>query len=200
MNIQRSLVLILFTSAISCSLFDNDNPDFFTVTPVSAVEVALKIRAERGDSISIIRSQTLVFSFRMASSDTVLIDSDLVPATSYIWKADNHARGGRWKPVELQTTTMDTTSHAFTWEKFEFGEYSSSFIRDVDIIDSNNIWAVGEIYMNDSLGSPDFTPYNAVHWDGEEWEVKRITVDFRGNEVTPPLKVFRFSHITIFGL
>jgi hypothetical protein len=62
----------------------------------------------------------------------------------------------------------------FTWQSFEFGQHSSSVLYDVAIIDENNIWAVGEIYMNDSLGNPDPTPYNAVHWNGTEWELKRI--------------------------
>ena len=47
-------------------------------------------------------------------------------------------------------------------------------LYDVAIIDENNIWAVGEIYLNDSLGQPDPTPYNAVHWDGISWNLKKI--------------------------
>ncbi len=34
---------------------------------------------------------------------------------------------------------------------------------------------MGEIYLNDSLGQPDPHPYGLIHWDGTEWEVKRIT-------------------------
>ena len=41
-------------------------------------------------------------------------------------------------------------------------------------IDENNIWAVGEIYMLDSLGNHDPHAYNAVHWDGLNWEMLRI--------------------------
>jgi len=70
---------------------------------------------------------------------------------------------------------QDTTSHNFSFETFTFGEHSSSSLNDVALINDNNIWAVGEIYMNDSLGQPDPHPYGLVHWDGTEWEVKRIT-------------------------
>ncbi|MCK7525918.1 MAG: hypothetical protein MZV64_54080 [Ignavibacteriales bacterium] len=28
--------------------------------------------------------------------------------------------------------------------------------------------------MNDSLGNPDPNAYNAVHWNGQSWELKRI--------------------------
>ena len=68
---------------------------------------------------------------------------------------------------------IDTTSHAINWTIDEIGEYGS-ILRDVVIIDENNIWAVGEIYLKDSLGNPDPKAYNAVHWDGSKWQLKRI--------------------------
>jgi len=70
---------------------------------------------------------------------------------------------------------VDTTSHNFTFQTWTFGEHSSSVLYDVAIIDENNIWAAGEIYLNDSLGQPDPHPYGLVHWDGIAWDVKRIT-------------------------
>lgn len=61
------------------------------------------------------------------------------------------------------------------WQVFEFGgECGSSILFDVAIIDENNIWAVGEIYMRDSLGRCDPKAYNAIHWDGSKWELNRI--------------------------
>ncbi len=74
---------------------------------------------------------------------------------------------------ELSVTTMDTTSHNFTWQTFTFGgQGGSSTLFDVAIINENDIWAVGEMYVYDSTGSP--VLYNAVHWDGQEWDLKRI--------------------------
>ncbi len=61
---------------------------------------------------------------------------------------------------------MDTTSHNFTWQTFTFGEHSTSTLYDVAIIDENNIWAVGEIYMNDSLGNPDPIFITLLQWNG----------------------------------
>ncbi len=43
------------------------------------------------------------------------------------------------------------------------------------IIDENNIWAVGEIYLNDSTGQPDPHPYGIIHWNGTEWNVQKLT-------------------------
>ena len=69
---------------------------------------------------------------------------------------------------------MDTTSHNFTWQSWEFGECNNSVLYDVAIINENNIWAVGEIYMRDSLGRCDPTFYNVVHWNGTNWKPKKI--------------------------
>ncbi|KAA0220538.1 glucosyl transferase [candidate division KSB1 bacterium] len=89
----------------------------------------------------------------------------------------------------------DTTSHNFTWQSWRFGgEAGSSYLNDVAIIDENNIWAVGTIYLKDSTGQPDPNIYNAVHWNGSEWEVKRVSVLYRGNIITPPLYgIYAFS-------
>ncbi len=103
---------------------------------------------------------------------------------------------------ELSVTTIDTTNHNFTFETFELGEPLTgynSILYDVAIIDENNIWAVGEIFMNDSLGNPDPHAYNAVHWDGNQWEVKKISVLYRGNLITPPLYgIFALSNSEIW--
>ena len=71
-------------------------------------------------------------------------------------------------------TDQDTTSHNFTFQTWSFGQHSSNILYDVAIIDENNIWAVGEIYLNDSLGQTDPQAYNAIHWNGVQWEFKRI--------------------------
>jgi hypothetical protein len=94
---------------------------------------------------------------------------------------------------------MDTTSHNFTWETFEFGGVNgSSYLRDVAIINENDIWAVGEIFTEDTYTYDSNgvwqQPYNAVHWDGNEWELKRIIVNFRGNPTFIPLEgIYAFA-------
>ena len=49
------------------------------------------------------------------------------------------------------------------------------------VIGENDIWAVGEIYLNDSLGVPETTPYNAAHWDGQDWEILRVPYYYNGS-------------------
>ena len=78
------------------------------------------------------------------------------------------------EPPDNNNNGQDTTSHNFTWQSWTFGEIGTSRLYDVAIVDENNIWAVGEIYLLDSLGQPDPRAYNALHWDGIKFEIERI--------------------------
>jgi hypothetical protein len=98
---------------------------------------------------------------------------------------------------ELSITTMDTTSHEFQWDSYTFGGYhGSSVFYDVAIIDENNIWAVGEIY-GDSLNPQ--IDYNAIHWDGHQWELKRVPFYYGGDVWYLPLRsIIAFSSSDIW--
>jgi len=58
---------------------------------------------------------------------------------------------------------LDTTSHNYTWTIDTLGT-NGSYLRDVIIIDENNIWAVGNIVT-------DTGEYNAARWNGMVWEL-----------------------------
>jgi len=78
----------------------------------------------------------------------------------------------------------DTTSHNFTWQIDTIG-IRNSVLFDVAVINENNTWAVGEIHTAetdtfDSLGNW-IPPFNAVHWNGIEWEMKRFMKENNGN-------------------
>ena len=115
-----------------------------------------------------------IMSFYQTKRDTTLIDTGLAVEQTYTYQAIIKNKGEEGKSKEIEISTLPTTSSNFTWEKYTFGEHSSSIIRDVAIINENDIWAVGEIYMNDSTGKADLLPYNAVHWNGQKWELMRI--------------------------
>jgi hypothetical protein len=127
-------------------------------------ELTLKQYNPTGDSVT----QT----FSLSTQDFLLYIDSLLPNQTYQYQVSSIQYQA--SSIKHPVTTMDTTSHNFTWQTFEFGQHSSSVLYDVAIINENNIWAVGEIYMNDSLGNPDPTFYNAVHWDGNTWVLKRI--------------------------
>ena len=109
--------------------------------------------------------------------DTTLIVNNLLPNKTYTFTAS--IKTSNFISNTLTVTTADTTSHNFTWESFRFGDRGSSELYDVAIINENNIWAVGNIHTEDTGkwnadSTKWLTPYNAVHWDGNTWELKRI--------------------------
>ena len=149
-----------------------------SVEDVSCTEVWLNIKA---DSLTfpseiILLKDTVTQTISLCCSDTTLYIDSLLPNKPYTCKAILTADTSIKSEI-VTAQTLDTTSHNFTWQSWTFGEHSSSVLYDVAIIDENNIWAVGEIYMNDSLGNPDPKYYNAAHWNGTVWELKRILYD-----------------------
>ncbi|MBK7378792.1 MAG: glucosyl transferase [Ignavibacteriales bacterium] len=169
-----------------------------SVEDVSCTEVWLNIKA---DSLTfpseiILLKDTVTQTINLCCSDTTLYIDSLLPNKPYNYKAILTA-DTTIKSETLTAQTLDTTSHNFFWQSWEFGEHSSSVLYDVAIIDENNIWAVGEIYMNDSLGNPDPHAYNAAHWDGSQWELKKImfpTVCGSVNRTSYPAKsIFAFQ-------
>ncbi|MCZ7609357.1 MAG: hypothetical protein M5U17_04265 [Ignavibacterium sp.] len=126
-------------------------------------ELTLKQYNPNNDSLS--------QDFVLNTKDTLLYIDSLLPSQSYKFKAIlNTTNHPQTTTNEVELTTMDTTSHNFTYQTFEFGEPltgNSSRLYDVAIVNENDIWAVGEIYVNDSLGQTEV--YGLLHWDGSTW-------------------------------
>ncbi|MBU2506660.1 MAG: hypothetical protein KJ799_08045, partial [Bacteroidetes bacterium] len=134
------------------------------------------------------RNNEFLTAFTMDRTDTLFFDEGLLPSKTYNYKAK---LGGFTAAAEA--VTMDTTSHDFTWQTFTFGgNGGSSYLKDVAIINENDIWAVGEMHTaeTDQFDSNGVwvQPYNAVHWDGTSWELRRIYVNYRGEPNFAPLK------------
>jgi hypothetical protein len=135
-------------------------------------------------------------TINLITTDTLLYIDSLLPNTSYQYQASSIQY--RVSSKELNITTLDTTSHNFSFETFTFGGTAgSSSLYDVVIV-GDEIWAVGEIYVADTSING-YTTYNAVHWDGVEWELKRINMESSCNPVTyPPLRaIWAFSENNI---
>jgi hypothetical protein len=140
--------------------------------------------------LNLLKDNTITKTINLQTADTLLYIDSLLPNTSYQYQVTSiqSATGGPVSSNELSVTTLDTTSHNFTWQTWTFGGGGeASFINDVAIIDENNIYACGEIYLPDSLGNPDDNLYNVLHWDGNNWRPKRISAEFRGNIITPAI-------------
>ncbi|MCL6098919.1 MAG: glucosyl transferase [Bacteroidetes bacterium] len=103
---------------------------------------------------------------------------------------------GTTEPIDSNGTPPDTTSNSFVWQKYTFGGGGgSSVLHDVAVINDTNIWAVGEIYMKDSLGNDDPYAYNLARWDGKKWSIKKISfTNSQGQTfLTPIQSIFAFS-------
>ncbi len=169
-----------------------------TVEDISCTEAWVKITTtnyQTPNTLTLFVNDKADQSITLVRSDTLLYVDSLLPNQSYKIKAAFVTNNQQQTTNEVIAKTMDTTSHNFSWQTFTFGEGSNSLLYDVAIIDENNIWAVGEIYMTDSLGNPDPHVYNAIHWGGNKWELKRIPISFNGTPFYPVIKsVFAFNN------
>ena len=201
------LFLALLFSSLSCDSTEPPPivppppppPDYrnitLTVEDISYTEAWINVKT---DSISFPATITLLKNtneekFVLFNSDTTVYVDSLQPNVNYTFQAV--LTGDTIKSDTVKAKTLEPTSHNFTWETWEFGTHSSSALYDVAIIDENNIWAVGEIYMNDSLGNPDSKLYNLIKWNGTEWKPERIYfTNSQGQSFLAPMKsIFAFS-------
>jgi hypothetical protein len=107
------------------------------------------------------------------TKDSLLYIDSLLPNQTYRFQAISQSTNQSIKSDEITAATMDTTSHEFTFETFTFGTIGSSTLYDVAIISPENIWCVGEIMIADTSING-YTTYNAVHWDGTNWNLHQI--------------------------
>ncbi len=140
-------------------------------------------------------------TINLSKADTLLYIDSLLPNISYTFQAT-----GLQSPVSdvksnsLSVTTMDTTSHNFTFETYTFGgQAGSCVLNDVAIINENYIIAVGTVFLTDSIGQPDPQAYGAAIWNGQSWELKKlfyntnIPVTPRGIFVVSPTEIYLAS-------
>jgi hypothetical protein len=149
-------------------------------------------------TLNLIKDNTITKTINLQTADTLLYIDSLLPNTSYQYQVTSiqSATGGPATSNELSVTTLDTTSHNFTWQTFTFGDIGNSVLFDVAVIPENNIWCVGEIRIADN--SPiGYTRYSYVKWNGDEWELgklKYFPLGSIGDSITTTgLSVFAFN-------
>jgi hypothetical protein len=147
--------------------------EFTTTNLLLPATITLKQTNSNGDT----KFQIL----NLNTKDSLLYIDSLLPNKNYKYLVSSNEYQALSN--ELTINTLDTTSHNFTWQTWTFGEHDASFLWDVAIIDENNIWAVGEIYMNDSLGEPDIHPFNLVVWDITKWNLVKLTYQSLSSEI-----------------
>lgn len=128
------------------------------------------LSATYGGDVVIKRDGNIVLTLNRATLDTMWWDNSLLPHHTYTYKA--------YKKIDLNlvdesnilaVTTMDTTSHNFTWQIDTLGDGNGSVLRDISIINETCMIAVGEIHVKDSLGGWDPTTFNVARWNGSSW-------------------------------
>jgi len=159
------------------------------VKDVSCTDAWLRLTAENlppSTGFQLLRGDSVVQQGEMSTSDTLLYNEGLLPNHDYTYRAFLINDGRRIAQSAGQNvTTMDTTSQVFTWQTMAFSSpYGSASLYDVAIINENDIWAVGEIYSDSAQPS---LPYNAVHWDGQHWELMRIPFVYQGSDFWGPI-------------
>jgi hypothetical protein len=113
--------------------------------------------------------------FDANAKDTVVYCDALLPKQSYTLRAYRISGNTIFDSSEALTiTTLDSTSHSFSWMVDSLGDGNGSFLRDLAIISDTNIWAVGNMYKRDSTGNFEADPYNVARWNGSTWQLIRV--------------------------
>ncbi|MDO9549040.1 MAG: hypothetical protein Q7J65_08775 [Candidatus Marinimicrobia bacterium] len=165
---------------------------FLSVEDFLCIWVTLKVTIPDSGNINyfmIKREGKEIINTTLLNEDTLITDTDLRPDTDYTYRA-YFLKGSTVKDSsdELTVHTLPTTSHDFTWEIDRIGVHPTHF-NDVQIISENDVWAVGDIrledtYTYDSAGVWQ-RPYSAAHWDGKEWKLFRFIDDYYGIPIRP---------------
>src|SRR5690606_37389250 len=168
-------IIILFTTCNTTEPPPEDTRKLtLTFEDASCIEAWININTENIQlpaSINIFINDSISQISILNTKDSLLYIDSLLPNKTYKLKAASIDYGVM--SSEISVTTLDTTSHNFTFETWTFGDIGSSVLFDVAIISEDNIWCVGEINIADTSVNG-YTTYNAVHWNGSEWQLKRI--------------------------
>jgi hypothetical protein len=165
---------IICTSCTNNGVNPHANPLGLTVTHVNCTEVFLKLSVAANEeqiALTLNRGNLTLATMTMTSSDSVFVDIGLLPNKTYTYTLTT----SKWN-VSTQATTMDTTSHNWSWEVDTLG-IADSYLYDVTIINDTLAYAVGGVYLNDSTGQFDQQPYNLGIWNGHTWQLKKLFAD-----------------------
>jgi len=145
-----------------------------SVTKCSCTEAWLDFQLPQGGREFTFWVDSLSLTLAPVADTTVFLEN-LLPSKNYtITVRGQETEKYLADSLEYQFQTLDTTTNSFNYEFYEFGDGISNSFYDVAIINEQNIWVVGGIYLADSSGQVSKDAYNALHWDGNSWNPKRI--------------------------
>jgi len=190
-KMKKIIILLLITLIelpfLSCDTTETGNNEqlYIELADVSCTESWLKVETSGVNfpaELKLYRDNELNQEIMLTENSTTVYDSLLASSQGYLYQVELAGITSK----EITVTTLDTTSHNFSCETFTFGEHASSYLNDVVIIDENNIIAVGQIFLNDSLGNADPRSYSVAKWGGEKWELKKLF--YNTNSIVAPIR------------
>jgi len=150
------LIIAIFL-AVSCKECPTE-PDYdiyLSVEDVLCTSVSLKVTMPDSGKINtfeldrskglLAENDSTIATFSCTDDDTLITDENLMPDTDYTYRV-RFLKDGKTKSESdlVSVHTLPTTSHDFVWEIDTLGNYGS-YLKDVWIVDENNIWVVGNI-------------------------------------------------------
>ncbi len=174
--IAACTLLLFFCGCPDDGIKPSTNPLQLTVEDATCTEVFIKLSlpaSEQNRTVTLTRNDSTFATIVMANNDSLFVDEGLLPKKTYTYTL----AANNWS-VTAQATTMDTTSHNWSYTLDTLGE-SNSYLLDVAIINDTLAYAVGEIHIGDTL-------YNAAKWNGTKWELMRLPS--KGSVAYPPLQ------------
>ena len=157
-----------------------------SVEDASCTEAWLKVSltdASQPRTVAVQQDGRRVLTAQMTTADSVFVVEGLLPRHTYSYVVQRL----RYTSVidvssPVQATTMDTTSHSFSFHMDTLG-VTSSMLNDATIISSVRAYAVGEVYLRDSTGHLEDSPHNVVVWDGTSWKTNKLTYSGLGSGI-----------------
>ena len=192
------ILIVLATFLVLTGLCCKDEPTkpydttfALTAEDVSCTETWLRLTIGANitpRTIELKRDTITLFTKTIDAAQTIVVDTNLIPNHTYLYQVNilRSAFAGSISNVLISVTTMDITSHAWTFTTSLLGDgTSSSVLFDVAIINDTLAYACGEI---NSGG----TTYNVAKWDGSSWQLKQLY--YNGSSLIVPIRgVFAFG-------
>jgi hypothetical protein len=196
---MRKLILCISIVSlnISCNTTEPHHSNeqiLLELIEVSVTEVYLQLRliGLSSGNVSIIGDKQVLLDFHMNNQDTSIIIDELNPGTVYEFKAkliNGFDPFNNCSTIEVET--LMPTNHNIEWEKIDFNW--TGLLADVAVIGSDNIWAVGDYYIDDSASTVHF---NSIHWDGTKWNFIQIPAKIWNINEFVPAKLEAISAIS----
>ncbi|MFZ1281885.1 MAG: glucosyl transferase, partial [Ignavibacteriaceae bacterium] len=138
------VILIVVTISLYNSCNTTEPPNNQTLKleleDVSCTEVWLQLTTSNIQlpaTINLLKNNVLSKIYVLNTQDSLLYIDSLLPNQNYFFQVSSIPHSGgqhQVSSIRQQVTTMDTTSHNFTWQTFTWGNSGSSLLKDVAII------------------------------------------------------------------